>query len=96
MTNEFKRVSDLFGGHIEWELHGDGEMLCRAGFELRHAMKEYIVQRQMWDECDHEDFNSARAEILRNLDRAIEELREARRRYREDAHKECAERTESN
>lgn len=77
---EFKRVSDL--SDIEWEAYGEDEYLARAGFELKEAMAEYIVQSQMSDRCNPENFDNARKEILATLEEIIERIREGRRAAR--------------
>jgi hypothetical protein len=52
--------------------YGEGEMLARARHALQMAM--LIVQSQMFDRSDPDNFTNARMEIVDELDRAVELL----------------------
>jgi hypothetical protein len=54
-------------------------MITRAVCELEDAMIEYILQSQLWNRCDPENFDNARKKILLALDRVIAEKQKNRR-----------------
>lgn len=71
--------SDCCGSeHVIWEEHGEDEMLARASHALQEALIDYICQSQMFDRCDRNNFDNARAEIASSIDDAIELLRQRR------------------
>jgi hypothetical protein len=58
----------------------EDELLNLVGKQMEDAISTYIVQSQMWDRCDRNNFDNARKEIAVYVERAIEDLRSARKK----------------
>ena len=72
--------SDCCGSqNVIWELYGEDERLVRAGHAMQEAIIDYIIQSQMRDRCDRDNFDNAKIEIDHSRARAIELLCQRRR-----------------